>query len=89
MENYSLLNWALLLGSFGVLILIGYLSSRVVKDSDETGFLVAGRSLGPFVGAGTIVATGFSGWGFAGSPVWPTSLARWKCWAISFSPRPW
>ncbi|WMC11593.1 sodium:solute symporter family protein [Oceanimonas pelagia] len=68
MENYSFLNWALLLGSFGVLIFIGYLSSRVVKDSDETGFLVAGRSLGPFVGAGTIVATGFSGWGFMGSP---------------------
>ncbi|GAA3526868.1 sodium:solute symporter family protein [Zobellella aerophila] len=68
MENYEWLNWTLLLGSFGILILIGYLSSRVIKDSDAAGFLVAGRSLGPFVGAGTIVATGFSGWGFMGSP---------------------
>ena len=68
MENYQWLNWGLLLGSFAILILIGYLSSRTLKDSDAAGFLVAGRSLGPFVGAGTIVATGFSGWGFMGSP---------------------
>lgn len=68
MDNYDLLNWGLLLGSFAILIGIGYLSSRTVKDSDASGFLVAGRSLGPFVGAGTIVATGFSGWGFMGSP---------------------
>lgn len=68
MDNYQWLNWGLLLGSFAILILIGYLSSRAIKDSDASGFLVAGRSLGPFVGAGTIVATGFSGWGFMGSP---------------------
>ena len=44
-------------------------NNKVVKASkDEGGFLLAGRSIGPFVGAGTIVATGFSGWGFMGSP---------------------
>ena len=47
---------------------IGALSARKVRDSDEGGFLLAGRTLGPFVGARTIVATGFSGWGFMGSP---------------------
>ena len=38
------------------------------NNDDESGFLVAGRSLGPFVVAATIVATGYSGWGFRGSP---------------------
>ncbi|MBY4678370.1 sodium:solute symporter family protein [Marinobacterium arenosum] len=67
MEFHSGFNWTILLVSFAVLIYLGYLSSRVVQD-DQSGFLVAGRSLGPFVGAGTIAATGFSGWGFMGSP---------------------
>jgi sodium/pantothenate symporter len=44
-------------------------SSRVMsKGDDDSGFLLAGRSLGPFVGAATLVATGFSGWAFIGSP---------------------
>ncbi|PIE34576.1 MAG: sodium:solute symporter, partial [Gammaproteobacteria bacterium] len=57
--------------SFGVLIWLGWKSSQIVvedEEGDEEGFLLAGRSLGPFVGASTIVATGFSGWGFMGSP---------------------
>lgn len=68
MDSYKMFNWGLLLLTFGLLIYLGYLSSRMMKKSDESGFLVAGRSLGAFVGAGTIVATGFSGWGFMGSP---------------------
>tara|TARA_R110002072_G_scaffold97728_5_gene214908 strand:- start:2223 stop:3647 length:1425 start_codon:yes stop_codon:yes gene_type:complete len=56
--------------SFVALIWLGWRSSKVVhsNNDDESGFLVAGRSLGPFVGAATIVATGYSGWGFMGSP---------------------
>ncbi|MBB3190264.1 sodium:solute symporter family protein [Halomonas cerina] len=68
MDSYKMFNWGLLLLTFGLLIYLGYLSSKMMKKSDESGFLVAGRSLGAFVGAGTIVATGFSGWGFMGSP---------------------
>jgi sodium/pantothenate symporter len=68
MDSYKLFNWSLLILTFGLLIYLGYLSSKLMRKSDESGFLVAGRSLGPFVGAGTIVATGFSGWGFMGSP---------------------
>lgn len=68
MDAYKLFNWGLLLLTFGLLIYLGYLSSKMMKKGDESGFLVAGRSLGAFVGAGTIVATGFSGWGFMGSP---------------------
>lgn len=66
--DYTLLNWGLMIVTFAVMIGIGALSSRKVSDSDEGGFLLAGRTLGPFVGASTIVATGFSGWGFMGSP---------------------
>lgn len=69
MKDYTWLNWTLLLGSFAVMIGIGIITSlRLKKGNGEEGFLLAGRSLGPFVGAGTIVATGFSGWGFMGSP---------------------
>ncbi len=70
MEDGQWLNWLIMLVSFAVLIGMGYKSSRVVHEGgdDEAGFLLAGRSLGPFVGGSTIVATGFSGWGFMGSP---------------------
>lgn len=68
MDAYTLFNWGLLLSTFGLLIYLGYLSSKAMQKGDEGGFLLAGRSLGAFVGAGTIVATGFSGWGFMGSP---------------------
>lgn len=68
MDFYQMLNWGLMIVTFAVMIGIGALSARQVSDSDEGGFLVAGRTLGPFVGASTIVATGFSGWGFMGSP---------------------
>ena len=68
MDSFTLFNWALLLMTFGLMLYLGYLSSRRMHKDDAAGFLVAGRSLGAFVGAGTIVATGFSGWGFMGSP---------------------
>lgn len=68
MDFYNILNWGLLIVTFAVMIGIGVWSGKTVSDSDEGGFLLAGRTLGPFVGAGTIVATGFSGWGFMGSP---------------------
>ena len=56
--DYNMLNWGLMIVTFAVMIGIGALSSRRVSDSDEGGFLLAGRTLGPFVGASTIVATG-------------------------------
>ena len=68
MDSFTLFNWALLLMTFGLMLYLGYLSSRRMRKEDAAGFLVAGRSLGAFVGAGTIVATGFSGGGFMGSP---------------------
>ena len=68
MDPYTFFNWGLLALTFVLLIVIGYLTSRYITRDSEGGFLVAGRSLGPFVAAGTIVATGFSGWGFIGSP---------------------
>lgn len=68
MDGYQIFNWGLLLIAFGLMIYLGYLSSKMMKKKGEGGFLLAGRSLGAFVGAGTLVATGFSGWGFMGSP---------------------
>lgn len=70
MEDFPWINWAIMAASFAALIWLGWKSSKVVhsNNDDESGFLVAGRSLGPFVGASTIVATGYSGWGFMGSP---------------------
>lgn len=63
-----LLNWIILGLSIVLLMYLGGLAGKRVSDEDEGDFLVAGRSLGPFVVAGTVIATGFSGWGFMGSP---------------------
>ncbi|MES0861876.1 sodium:solute symporter family protein [Ruegeria sp. SCPT10] len=70
MESIPWINWFIMTASFVVLIWLGWKSSKIVhsNNDDESGFLVAGRSLGPFIGASTIVATGYSGWGFMGSP---------------------
>lgn len=70
MQEYLWLNWLIMLGSIAGLLWLGWKSSATVHagGDDESGFLIAGRSLGPFVGAATIVATGYSGWGFMGSP---------------------
>lgn len=70
MDTIPYINWLIMAASFVVLIWLGWKSSKTVhaNNDDESGFLVAGRSLGPFVGAATIVATGYSGWGFMGSP---------------------
>ena len=70
MDTIPYTNWLIMAASFAVLIWLGWKSSKTVHvDNDnESGFLLAGRSLSPFVGAATIVATGYSGWGFMGSP---------------------
>lgn len=63
------INWIILLASLVMMAVLALKASKIISSKDEeSGFLVAGRSLGPFVTAGTIVATGFSGWGFMGSP---------------------
>lgn len=70
MHNYIWLNWAVMAASILGLLWLGWKSNVTIHqdNDDESGFLIAGRSLGPFVGASTIVATGYSGWGFMGSP---------------------
>lgn len=70
MQDYIWLNWLIMAISVVGLLWLGWKSSATMHQGgdDESGFLIAGRSLGPFVGAATIVATGYSGWGFMGSP---------------------
>lgn len=63
-----MLNWALLIVSATILIGLSLYSMRVAGDQDESGFLVANNSLGPFVAAATLIATGYSGFVFIGSP---------------------
>ncbi|MDN3686130.1 hypothetical protein QW180_31255 [Vibrio sinaloensis] len=63
------LNWILLLVTVAVMVGLAVYSNKIMKsDEGEGGFLLAANCLGPFTGAATIVATGFSGWGFMGSP---------------------
>ncbi|MGF1725400.1 sodium:solute symporter family protein [Photobacterium nomapromontoriensis] len=64
-----LLNWVLLISTVTIMIGLAIYSSKIVHSSKgEGGFLMAANSLGAFVGGASIVATGFSGWGFMGSP---------------------
>ena len=63
------LNWVLLLVTVIIMVGLALFSNRIMKTrKGEGGFLLAANCLGPFIGAATIVATGFSGWGFMGSP---------------------
>lgn len=62
-------NWILLLVTVFIMVGLALYSNKIMKAKEgEGGFLLAANSLGPFIGAATIVATGFSGWGFMGSP---------------------
>nr|WP_223287411.1 hypothetical protein [Halomonas elongata] len=63
-----MLNWILLGVSAAVLIGLSLHSMRAAGDKEESGFLVANNSLGPFVAAATLIATGYSGFVFIGSP---------------------
>lgn len=64
-------NWVIFFVSSAILIGIGYWTQMRLKHaakSGEAGFLLGGNEMGPFVAAGTLMATGYSGWGFIGSP---------------------
>ncbi|WP_258190927.1 sodium:solute symporter family transporter [Photobacterium iliopiscarium] len=63
------LNWGLLFVTVTIMVGLALYSNKVMHSSKgEGGFLLAANCLGPFIGASTIVATAFSGWGFMGSP---------------------
>lgn len=64
-------NWIIFVLFSLVILSVGYFSKRFLaqkKANQEEGFLLGGKTIGEFVGAGTIIATGYSGWGFIGSP---------------------
>lgn len=69
----NIANWIVFIAASLGLIVVGALSSRKVKrskaaDDSGEGFLLGAKQVGAFVGAGTLMATGYSGWGFIGSP---------------------
>lgn len=66
-----MINWIIfILASLG-LIFVGRFSGQEIEGEAEEGsegFLLGGKQVGAFVGAGTLIATGYSGWGFIGAP---------------------
>lgn len=64
-------NWIVFILASLALIGVGVYSKQKLKKqavSAGEGFLLGGKQIGAFVGAGTLMATGYSGWGFIGSP---------------------
>lgn len=68
MTGIAWFNWVILIASVGILVYLGIRASVIAEEEDEGGFLVAGRTLGPFVGGATLMATYFSAWSFMGGP---------------------
>lgn len=65
-----MINWIIFIIASAGLIGVGAFSSRKIKNAEISGegFLLGAKQIGAFVGAGTLMATGYSGWGFIGSP---------------------
>jgi len=63
-------NWIIFIVASIGLISVGAFSNHRIKKSKKSGegFLLGAKQIGAFVGAGTLMATGYSGWGFIGSP---------------------
>lgn len=64
-------NWLVfIISSLGLIGIGAWSHKKIKKESKEgsEGFLLGGKQIGTFVGAATLVATGYSGWGFIGSP---------------------
>jgi sodium/proline symporter len=55
--------WAIFSIAATVLIWIGFWSNRKIKkaETSEEGFLLGAKEMGPFIAAGTLMATGYSG----------------------------
>lgn len=64
-------NWIVFILAAAGMIGVGFWSNNKIKAQAAQageGFLLGGKQIGAFVGAGTLMATGYSGWGFIGSP---------------------
>ncbi|MGP1594664.1 MAG: sodium:solute symporter family protein [Treponema sp.] len=64
-----MLNWIIFSAASCILIGVGIFSGRIIKNdpNKNKGFLLGAKHIGPFIGAGTLIATGYSGWGVIGS----------------------
>ena len=69
-SEYLALRWGIFFVASAILIGIGYWVQMRLRraKAGESGFLLGGNEMGAFVAAGTLMATGYSGWGFIGSP---------------------
>lgn len=73
----TMYRWLVFAAASALLIFVGWWTNVRLKKKaalaaaaggDEKAFLLGGNEMGPFVAAGTLMATGYSGWGFIGSP---------------------
>ncbi len=63
-----IIQWLILATAVIVLLYIGYASKKETAEIESNNkFLVGGNKVGVFVGALSVLATGYSGWGFIGS----------------------
>lgn len=67
MDKWLMFSWVVFALTVGLMIYLGFRAKKVTEGSAD-GFLVAGRTLGPFVGTCAVVGTGYSGWCFMGAP---------------------
>ena len=77
MTSIVLYRWGVFAVASAILIAVGWWTNVSLKKKaaiahlsgdDEKAFLLGSNEMGPFVAAGTLMATGYSGWGFIGSP---------------------
>ena len=77
--NSMVMNWIIMACGMLLLVYLGIRANKIASSDDEAGFLLGGRSLGPFVMAGTIMATGFSGWVSSALREWSMSSDLPNC----------
>lgn len=77
MTSVAIYRWAIFFLASAILIGVGWWTNVRLKkkaatahlsSEDEKAFLLGSNEMGPFIAAGTLMATGYSGWGFIGSP---------------------
>lgn len=79
-------NWIIFILALAGLIGVGAISQIKIKKAAKSGegFLLGAKQVGAFVGAGTLMATGYSGWGFIGSPGTAYAYGTIECLANFF-----
>ena len=71
MTSIAIQRWIIFFVASAIMIGVGAWTNHRIKrarEGEDARFLLGGHEMGAFVAAGTLMATGYSGWGFIGSP---------------------